>query len=502
MNLNRGFGPRLAGGCIAVLLAGAGLAQPATSEAWRVHNDPGGFAVELPARWRGGADPQTGRIALRGDAGEAVDIWPIFAPAAVAPTVQLSAQVFSVLVRQGCPPAEWSAPRQVGPNALQMVGRRDGLVVLAAYAWATSPRGTAGYLYCASDPEGPSAAGEARFARILSSLRISGSASTAAPAGPALRFVPWVDPVEQAFATEVPAGWQVQGGVRRLTAIEVRSGVQIVSPDQQTVVRIGDPDVPLFEEPAPPVMGVYFPEGSWRPCLQGSRCLVLRYLPGAHFAAWLAQQRTSGWCEGFAITGQRDRPDVAAVDLRYSAAAAQFGVVQRTDVGEVTFTCQRAGRPIQGYTYARTAYTGGPGGPSGNWSAADMVFYAAPPEAAATAATVARHAFARLQTNPQWEAMQRRTRQVSAEVEAKSRRDVAAIIADVHASRAAAQDRSAQRNALAIRGLDNVVDPATGHALQVESGSGYYWIDAAGAIVGTTSRSQPGVDFRELVRVR
>lgn len=487
---------------VLMLAATAANAQPAPPDVWHTHKDASGFEVTLPARWLASADTQTGRITLRGDASAAIDVWPVFLPGAVDASPQFHARVFVTLARQGCPPADWSAPRQVGPAALRMTGQRAGAMLIAAYAWVASPQGIAGYLYCVSDPDGLPPANEARYARILSSLKLSGGALQPAGSAPAVRFLRWIDPVEQAFSLEVPDGWQVQGGVRRMTAIEVRSGVEMVSPDQKIVVRIGDLDVPAFEEPAPPTMGVYFPEGSWQPCMQGSHCLVLRYLPGAIFAGWLAEQRTNGWCEGFSITGQRDRPDIAAIDQRYSAAVAPYGVVQQTHVGEVTFACQRGGHAIQGYAYARTIYTGGPAAPSGVWRAVDMLLYAAPPDTVATAATVARRGYATLQTNPQWEAMQRRTREISTEIAAQSRREVAAIIADVHASRAAADDRIAQKRSLAIRGLEDVVDPATGRALQVESGSGYYWIDPGGTIVGTQSRSQPGVDFRELLRVR
>lgn len=489
---------------LAIVLCASSMAW-AQSEgpggSWRTHTDAAGFTVTLPAAWRATADAQSGRIALRGPAGDAIDVWPVFVPGLADVSAAFSARVFTHLVQQACPADQWSAPRSVATAALQMQGRRAGhALVLAAYAWMPTPRGTAGFLYCVSAPQAMTPSSEAAYSRILASLRLSGK-----PARPstteAIRYVSWVDPVEQAFSLEVPAGWSVQGGSRRFTAIEIRQAVELVSPDQSIIVRVGDLEVPFFEEPAPPAMGVYFPEGAAKPCLQGSQCLVLRYLPGAHFAVWLAQQRASGWCEGFAITEQRDRPDAAAIYLPQAAAAAQYGVVQRTDVGEATFRCERNDRLVQGYAYARTIYTGGSAAPSGSWLATDLVLYVATPDRIGTAAAVAQHAFASVRMNPQWEAMQRRTRQASSDIAAQSRRDIADIIGAAYASRSAAQAHSAEQHAQAIRGLENVVDPATGRTLQVESGSGYYWVDPAGTIVGTDSPSRPAVDFSELVRV-
>jgi hypothetical protein len=249
-------------------------------------------------------------------------------------------------------------------------------------------------------------------------------------------------------------------------------------------------------------MGVHYPEGSWYPCGYGTQCFVQRYLPGAMFAAWLARQRTSNWCQGFTVTGQRDRPDAARIYLQYMAATAQYGSQFATHAGEISFTCERNGRPLQGYAYAQTFYHLATGMPAAFWNTGDMLLYVAAPEHAGTATEVLRHLHASSQPNPQWQAMQRQTRQVNIENEMKVRREISNIIAGVHERRSASQERIAQQRALAIRGLEDVVDPATGRALQVESGSGYYWVDPGGTIVGTQSRSQPGVDFRELIRVR
>ena len=489
--------------CALALAAGAALGQEKTArDAWRTHKDPTGFQVTLPAKWHAAGDADTGRIELRGEAGDAIEVWPVFVPGALDASPQFNAQVFLRLAHQCCPPGEWSPLRQVGAAALQMSGRRKGATLIAAYAWVGTQRGTAGYLYCVTVPKGMTSAAEGTYSRVLASLRLSGRTAAAQPAEPAVRYVSWVDPVEQAFSIEVPAGWTVRGGTRRVSAADVRNGVELVSPDQTIVGRGGDLDVPMFIEPViVPSMGVHYPEGSWYPTGYG-QCFVQRYLPGAMFARWLAQQRTSGLCQGFAVTGQRDRADAVRIYLQYMGALGQSGVQMATHAGEVELGCERDGRPLQGYAYAQTFYHASAGGPAALWNVGDMLIYVSTPEQVGVAAAVTRHLGVSFKPNPQWLAMQRKTRQASIEIEMRTRREISNIIAGVHARRSASEDRIAGQRTLAIRGLENVVDPATGRALQVESGSDYYWVDPSGMIVGTQSRSQPGVDFRELMRVR
>jgi hypothetical protein len=198
------------------------------------------------------------------------------------------------------------------------------------------------------------------------------------------------------------------------------------------------------------------------------------------------------------VTGQRDRQDAVRIYLQYMAAAAQYGTQFATHAGDVSFTCEREGRPLQGYAYAQTFHHVTAGMPAALWNTGDMLLYGATPEQVGTAAAVSRHLHASFQVNPQWQAIRRQTRQVNIENEMKVRREISSIIAGVHERRSASEERIAQQRALAIRGLENVVDPAAGRALRVESSSGYCRVDPGGTIVGTQSRSQPAVDFREL----
>ena len=67
--------------------------------------------------------------------------------------------------------------------------------------------------------------------------------------------------------------------------------------------------------------------------------------------------------------------------------------------------------------------------------------------------------------------------------------------------RDAVDDRIARLRSNATLGVTNVVDPATGQRTTVDSGSGYYWVDQRGMILGTNVDTSPGVDFRQLLEL-
>ena len=85
------------------------------------------------------------------------------------------------------------------------------------------------------------------------------TAATTAPAAPAagtkqarpdLTWTRYTDPVEHAFTIDVPQGWRVSGGTRRMSAVDIRLGVEAVSPDGLITLFYGDADVPIFTVPS------------------------------------------------------------------------------------------------------------------------------------------------------------------------------------------------------------------------------------------------------------
>jgi hypothetical protein len=74
-----------------------------------------------------------------------------------------------------------------------------------SFAWMTTPAGTAGYIYRVQVNKDAPKQNEALLARILASFRISGG-NDGAPSPERLQYVRWIDPRENAFTIEIPAG--------------------------------------------------------------------------------------------------------------------------------------------------------------------------------------------------------------------------------------------------------------------------------------------------------
>jgi len=494
--------PVAASSCLFTLIAALTLpVQAQQPSAWIHHQDPAGFTAETPAGWTAQADVDAGRFQLKGPGGSLVVFWPLFFPdVAAGPAFR---DLMGVVTQRAAaalwPEAEWHALAQVAPTTIRLDGGLGSDALMAMLHWIPTNRGSAAYLYAVSVPRAGSASLESTLARILASLRVTPSEAKRRDR-PSIQYVRWSDPNENAFSLEVPAQWSVQGGTFRFSAMDVRSGVELQSPEGDVWIKVGDPEVPRFVEPAPPMMGVYYPEGSWYPSSGEAPQLVMRYLSGLEFASWYVQQKIAPRCADLSLTGQRDRPEAAAFVNALSAQLSPPGMMMYESHGEVTFSCTLERAPRRGFWYASTVLVRGSAGPSGNWSMGQSLGFVAAEDRTAEAVHILQHLLRTQQANPQWQRMQRTTNARVLEIRRQSREQIAGIIADVYATRSASQDAVAHRRSNAMLGVEDVRDPVTGRELQVETGSGFYWIDPRGTIVGTDAPSQPSVDFRELLR--
>jgi len=87
---------------------------------------------------------------------------------------------------------------------------------------------------------------------------------------------------EGAFTVDVPAGWQVEGGLFRFSSFDTRPMVRVTSPDGGIVIIRGDYSVPGFEIPTAASESLGYSEGqSLHP---GS--MLLQYMTGEEFGGW------------------------------------------------------------------------------------------------------------------------------------------------------------------------------------------------------------------------
>jgi hypothetical protein len=471
---------------------------------WTTHEDPAGFAVELPRGWQARTDGASGRAVASGPDGAQVVMWPVFlaagsksgsgrgAPAAAA---------LEQLARQTFPNAEWERPQAATRGVARLYGRDGERRLAASFAWVESPRGMAGTFYCVAAPGSLDAPQREMYARILESFTLVGAETdkdTGQSAQPQVRFVRWSDPKEGAFSLEVPAEWSVDGGLFRYASVDTRPAVTVTSPDGALRIAAGDSRIPTFAVPNPTLAFAGFTEGRWYSPGYGVQMLVRQFRPGTAFAADYVQGQVGQSCGELAIDGQRDRADAVEAINRINAQYGNVGFSIQTTAGEAAFHCSAGGAAMRGYYYATTQLTQAYG--MGLWTVPYLYGYLAPSAREGEAQQVLSHMIQSVEINPQWAAMQQGLTANTSAIVADTNRAITKMINQSFEKTQAVMDEIDRRRSNANRGVVDVTDPVTGQDFQVESGSNYYWIDHRGNIVGTDVYNHPTIDFREMMQ--
>src|SRR5216683_6660628 len=110
-------------------------------------------------------------------------------------------------------------------------------------------------------------------------LLTCGASAWPQAAAEAIDFVTWREPNEGAYTLGVPRGWKISGGIWRRTPVDVRSALNVVSPDEAIHLFIGDYDLIARREPDAATRIAGLQEGQVY-----SETLIGRYLTGAQFA--------------------------------------------------------------------------------------------------------------------------------------------------------------------------------------------------------------------------
>ena len=135
------------------------------------------------------------------------------------------------------------------------------------------------------------------------------------------------------------------------------------------------------------------------------------------------------------------------------------------------------------------------------WQVPYLQVATARPGHMALAEAVLRHAVGSYQLDAGWAARQQGlTANVSKIVTATSSA-ISDSISSSYWNKVAADEKLSRQRSNTTLGLTDTVDPASGRAFKVESGSSYYWIDTQGRIAGTDIAAQPDVNFRQLLQL-
>jgi len=106
-------------------------------------------------------------------------------------------------------------------------------------------------------------------------------------------WVSFQDPIEHAFALDVPKGWTAKGGLFRMGYSDARPMVDIQSPDGRVNVRLRDVSIPSYFVPNqshPREVEIYYLGAQ-------AQLTVARYRSGQEYAALYAKSLFKTACQ-------------------------------------------------------------------------------------------------------------------------------------------------------------------------------------------------------------
>ena len=202
----------------------------------------------------------------------------------------------------------------------------------------------------------------------------------------------------------MPAGWRVSGGIKRMSTVDIRSGVEAVSPDNTIDLFYGDPSMPVYTPPSPMLTAGGLRQGMTYSAGYGNQFLIEPYLNGQAFSAQWGQTRVAKDCTNVTRTGARARPDAnQAIDMAYAQGGARTSLL----AGESVFTCNLRGMPGAGYVFAATELVQTQ--VSSLWDVKSLVGFVSAAPRGGAAYTLLGHMVASFAINPQWQIAQNQT---------------------------------------------------------------------------------------------
>lgn len=443
-----------------VLLAFSGL--PAAP-----YQDPDGFALELPAGWRVSKFGQGGVVATSPDAARFAMVLPVLGRSADC----------AATLRQALT-SGWSAFPGIADLQVQAAGPRSAVAGFtvrqrqgrgALLCAETGPRSAMFYGFSA--PAAQYGADRVALLAILKSFRITGRA--AAPAA-ALSLEPWREPTEGAYQSVKPVGWQVAGGVRRISNNDVRVGVQLLSPDRSAAIFLGDTRLNKCFVP-----GTFSSQYGSAPLGVGvERC---PYRDGVQLAEFYAARAlASDWrLEGMQFIDRRPRPDLSQLSAQASAALGQMGMNQ--SYGEVRFVASRGGVRMEGVVIAASLFaSSGSVDPNGGIYTSYVTGYVAPADRVATVGAAANRVMSGVRWDYGWVTGNRQAAINDTRMALEYNRQIAALGQRMFEERDAANQRRANASGHLLSGTVELQGP-DGQKYQAKAGSNYYYLDTEAA---------------------
>ena len=326
---------------------------------------------------------------------------------------------------------------------------------------------------------------------LFAMLARTAAAQTQVAAVPFIQWEKFVDPNEGSFWMEVPSGWRISGGLARRNALQFWPWLIAVSPDGDTIIAFGDPNLQSYVLPTPSLAAAGFREGSLYSGGGGTLYVVHRYVPGRVFAKDYGQQQLPRFCTDLQVTANPERPDAAAwIGGRFS----------QTTAGEVRFSCRKGDMAMEAYEFCATSLIPWGQG-AGLWYPSFLFGFLAPKPLAGIAEQMVAHMLGTITVNAEWLARVSDTALAVSRIATATGQAVSDSIMQSWKARNATIDRIMEEGSRARLGIDIYADPATGNRYIVANTHQYFWVDPSGRVVGTDTDTAPSGRFKRLNRV-
>lgn len=310
---------------------------------------------------------------------------------------------------------------------------------------------------------------------------------------PAESWTVFQDPMEKAFALEVPQGWSVKGGMFRLGYSDERPMVDLTSPDGRINVRLGDLAIPQYTVPSQN----HSREGDVVDLGAQAQLVVARYRSGPEFAVLYSHVRFTQQC-------QQATGDGVNVDFAVPNYMPQDGQSTQTSTGEIAYRCGTGGAQRIAFAYARTSAKGS------LWSAPALGSFISTPDRVNEARAVLLHCAQTLKLNSQWLQQQKQLDDFAIQYQrARQQKCAKAMTAQMRQFEAQMQTMRKQMALFeqhqmasdgmsqALRGVTVTIEPFACQARQVWTGTkSTYWTNGSGAVVNTDL--SPGGGWRQI----
>jgi hypothetical protein len=327
---------------------------------------------------------------------------------------------------------------------------------------------------------------------LFAMLVRTAAAQTPVAAVPFIQWQKFVDPNEGSFWMEVPSGWQISGGLARRNALQFWPWITAVSPDGDTIIAFGDPNLQSYVLPTSSLEAAGFHEGSLYNGGGGTLYIVRRYVPGLVFARDYGRQQLPRFSTDLQVTVSLERPDAAAwIGGRFS----------QTTAGEVRFSCRKDDIAMEAYEFCATSLIPWGQG-AGLWYPSYLFGFLAPKPLSGIAEQMVAHMLGTITVNPEWLARVSDTALAVSRIATATGHAVSDSIMSSWKERNATIDRIMEEDSRARLGIDIYADPATGNRYIVANTHQYFWIDSSGRVVGTDTDTAPSGRFKRLKRVQ